>query len=199
MSLIQQALEKAKQPDKTPLALKAAAKANPGTLTPALPPKPEHEPRLSSIKFYETLQKKVEEDIKTVAPGSSPKARGEGVTHNAAMAWIGILLGTSLLIGWFLFPQFQKQPMPASSAKPVAPASERAVVKWDSIIGRQKATSQIRFLLTGITAYADANYALINNQVVGVGDRLRENAVVKSISSNVVILDMNGRDITLTL
>ncbi len=187
MSLIQQALEKAKQPDKTPLPLKAAAKVKPEMVTPTISSKPEHEPRVSSIKFYETLQKEVEKDIKMAVPIKAPiqesKPEKKNTLSKSMAVWIGFLVAGSLLVSWFLFPQFQKQSMPASSIKSIVTASRGGD----------------RFLLTGITAYATGNYALINNQVVAVGDRLPENTIVKSISSSAVILDRNGRDITLTL
>lgn len=187
MSLIQQALEKAKQPDKIPLVLKAAAKARPDVLTPAPSSKPEHEPRLSSIKFYETLQKKVEEDIKAAAPLKAPipesKSEKKNTLPKSAVLWIGILVAASLLISWFLFPQFQNQSQPVNSTQSIAAPLHRGE----------------RFLLTGITAYANGHYALINDEVVGVGDRLPENVIVKSISSNAVTLNRNGREIILTL
>lgn len=56
------------------------------------------------------------------------------------------------------------------------------------------------FKLTGIT-YSRSNepLALINNQVVGVGERLKEDAVVKEIQNRNVTLEFRGSTITLSL
>lgn len=54
--------------------------------------------------------------------------------------------------------------------------------------------------LTGITESGGVRYALINNQVVTVGDMLRkENAVVREIAPKSAIVECRGRKITLNL
>lgn len=56
-----------------------------------------------------------------------------------------------------------------------------------------------KFVLTGITASGKERLALINNQVVRVGDPIGENAFVKEIQERRVILEFRGREVKLTL
>ena len=59
--------------------------------------------------------------------------------------------------------------------------------------------SRPQFAFTCITDSPDGKLALINNQVVAIGDRLLEKAFVKEIQARSVVLDYNGKEITLTL
>ena len=61
------------------------------------------------------------------------------------------------------------------------------------------ATPEPKFLLTGITESGNEKLALINNQVVGVNNTLKENAIVKDIQEKSVLLYFRGREIKLTL
>ena len=56
-----------------------------------------------------------------------------------------------------------------------------------------------QFVLTGITDSGSGKLALINNQVVGIGDRLKEKAFVKSIGERSAVLDYSGKEIRLSL
>lgn len=56
-----------------------------------------------------------------------------------------------------------------------------------------------RFQLTGITTVEGEELALINNQVVGVGDLTREKALIKKIQNRSVLLEIRGREISLSL
>ena len=56
-----------------------------------------------------------------------------------------------------------------------------------------------KWSLSGITVSGDERFALINNEVVGVGDRLPGNAVVRQIGSRIVILESQGKKIKLSL
>lgn len=56
-----------------------------------------------------------------------------------------------------------------------------------------------KFTLTGITDSGTGKLALINDQVAGIGDRLKEQAFVKQIGENYAVLDYNGKEIQLTL
>lgn len=56
-----------------------------------------------------------------------------------------------------------------------------------------------KFLLTGVTESNGQKLALINNQVVATGDRLKEKAFVKTINDESVVLDYQGREIKLSL
>jgi len=55
------------------------------------------------------------------------------------------------------------------------------------------------FVLTGITTSEGKPLALINDQVVGVGDRVGDKALVKEIQERRVILEFQGREIKLAL
>lgn len=55
------------------------------------------------------------------------------------------------------------------------------------------------YRLTGITNIGDKTIAVINNRLVGVGDTLNNKAVVKAIGKSEVRLDIQGKEITLTL
>ena len=55
------------------------------------------------------------------------------------------------------------------------------------------------FVLTGVTSSGGEYMALINNQVVQIGDRLREDALVKTIGKEEVTLDFQGKEIKLSL
>ena len=72
----------------------------------------------------------------------------------------------------------------AASESSVLPVSDAAAVK---------------FVLTGITDSGDGKLAVINNQVVAVGDRLLEKAFVKEIQPRSVTLDYDRKEIKLTL
>lgn len=272
MSLLQDALEKAKQPEKKPLTLRAAAAAKLETEEKVQPkPEIEHEPRLDSIKFYETLDKKVEADLDEIRPvrAKAPAAKiaevpkveikkpemkkavarpveeeqeeeklpvyahqedmpkyqpvtQETVSWQTPVLIAFILLFSLLGIRYLVMhtpaqkketkivktaPAAQASKPAAQAAVPAAAPSFRiqppiptSVVKTQVTSSNTKSFSQVRFLLTGITSYQDGRaFALINNQAVAVGDRLRENATVTSISGDTVILDLDGQEIRLTL
>lgn len=55
------------------------------------------------------------------------------------------------------------------------------------------------FELTGITFSGNTRLALINNQVVGVGETLKEKATVLEIQGQKVVLDFQGKRIDLEL
>ena len=55
------------------------------------------------------------------------------------------------------------------------------------------------YRLTGITNLGNKAMAVINESVVGVGDRISGKAVVKEIGSGEVRLDVEGKEIKLTL
>lgn len=184
MSLIQDALEKALSPE--PEVPKAAA--------------PTHEePRLQSIKFYESTEtpetvaqparpkkkKIVAETLKNKIQNLSPQAR--------LIALIGGFLVLSLILGPIWISPAKKS-TPSSFALPTA----SVVAKTQTPI-TQKTIAQIKFTLTGITQADGIWLALINNQVVGEGDKMRENALVKSVTENTVTLEWQGKQIVLTL
>lgn len=279
MSLLQDALEKAKQPEKkSPLTLRAAAAAKLDAEEKVQPkPEIEHEPRLDSIKFYETLDKKVEEDLDEIRPtrakeikretvfvppapkieikkqevkkpeikkpvavprpiepdpdieklpvyANQPETTSQPIVTKEPISWqtpvlIFLILLASLMGVRYLVMhtpvEKQKQPrkteLPSLKIVPppvnysmqnfrIQPPMPTSVVKTQTASSNTKSFSQVRFLLTGITSYQDGRaFALINNQAVSIGDRLRENATVTSIQNDTVILDLDGQEIRLTL
>ena len=68
-----------------------------------------------------------------------------------------------------------------------------------SIPQAQVEHTQPKFILNGITESTQGKLALINNQVLSVGDRMKEKAVVKEIREKSAVLDYNGREIRLSL
>ena len=60
-------------------------------------------------------------------------------------------------------------------------------------------TALPNFELTGITLSGTAPLALINDQVAGVGEKLKEDATVLEIQDHKVILDFQGKKIELEL
>ncbi|MFA7001666.1 MAG: hypothetical protein WC352_05935, partial [Candidatus Omnitrophota bacterium] len=62
-------------------------------------------------------------------------------------------------------------------------------------------STQGSFVLTGMTVQGEERMAIINDRIVRIGDELREGAVVKDIRGrdNSVVLDVDGRQMTLTL
>jgi hypothetical protein len=186
MSLIQDALDKAheKEPEIEKLVIPVA-----------------EEPRMQNIQFYETSE------IKETAPASAfrPKKKKSSaagpafqmpsfqISPNIRLAIIiGSLVIVTLLIGRNFIP------MTTTSETAAAMPSQAVVVKTQTPI-TQKTTSQIKFTLTGITETEGVKLALINNQVVGEGDKLRENAVVKSISNENVVVEYQNKPVTLSL
>jgi len=55
------------------------------------------------------------------------------------------------------------------------------------------------YRLTGITNIGDKSIAVINNRLVGIGDKLNGKAVVTAIGEGEVRLDVQGREIKLAL
>ncbi|MBI4711531.1 MAG: hypothetical protein HY767_03600, partial [Candidatus Omnitrophica bacterium] len=55
------------------------------------------------------------------------------------------------------------------------------------------------YRLTGVTNISGRTMAVINDDIVSVGDSLSGNAVVKAIGAGEVLLDVQGKEIKLTL
>ena len=74
-------------------------------------------------------------------------------------------------------PQQQTQPLPA--------------------IVNTEAQAKPTFILNGIFSSGEESYALVNNQIVKLGDKI-SGAVIKKISPEEVLLDFEGSEIRLT-
>jgi hypothetical protein len=68
-----------------------------------------------------------------------------------------------------------------------------------STLASEKSLPKTHFVLSGITTVGESRLALINNQVVGVGDTLREKAVVEEILEREATLKYYSRKIKLSL
>ncbi len=181
MSLIQSALDKAheKEPE-APIATIPLAE----------------EPRMQNIQFYETAETK-----ETPVRAFRPKKKNSAVAFklpeiqisaNMRLALtIGALVLLTIIGGRFFIST------PEQTTQTQVAVSE-VIVKTETPV-TQRPTAQIRFTLTGITETDGMRLALINNQVVGEGDRMRENAVVKTISKDTVVLEYQNKPLKLSL
>ncbi len=170
MSLIQQALEKA------------------GKVSTALPAPEKIEP---AKMIRETLRAE-EKIIREMSPRLE-KAGSPALVFYAAAAWALLAaVGVAILV-WFFLTYGKK-----TETSPVMMAGvSSTLVQIPQASSR--AANTPKFVLTGVTESNGAKLALINNQVAGVGDRLREKAFVKSINEDSVVLDYDGREIRLNL
>ncbi len=195
MSLIQNALDKAGFEDPSPVPAEVSA---PVVSKAAEKSKQEEKkqdasyegPRLKNIQFYESIAPK------KMVPSLPSLPKIDFQSKRMLYIAIGVFLLFSLFAGRFLM-----RPLKNDVAVSTAPAFEKtqeAVVKTQTPF-TQKTISKIKFVLTGVTSTDHMLLALINNQVVGVGDRLRENAVVKSIAENSVEIEYQGKPIKLSI
>ena len=115
--------------------------------------------------------------------------------------FIFALIGSVFLVSlWALF-FFETFLHPSLSSKIPSRVQRETNQKGESFPALfPKILSQTpEFLLTGITSSGAERLALINGQVVGVGDRLKEKALVKDIREQSVTLDYSGKRIKLSL
>ena len=170
MSLIQEALDK-------------AAKARMPTETPA-PPK----------KLTPAITESLEIEEKIVKRYSRPKFERVSVKSVAAGTAGRIILAAAIagVIVLAIFLLWSKRP---KNAAPVMMAGISSIPQMP----QSPMMNAPKFVLSGITESGTQKLAVINNQVVGTGDRLREKAFVKEIRATSVILDLSGREIKLSL
>lgn len=120
-------------------------------------------------------------------------------------------LGALALFQMFMFGSIQKSsPVlspPAPKMETQAPAAVRPAVAAASRPASRPVMNPVRsfydskpmFKLSGITTSGGEPLALVNNQVVGIGDLLKENATVRDIQNGRVVLAYNGNDVILTM
>lgn len=174
MSLIQEALEK-------------AGKVQPAENFYEIPNRPEPKPfKPAALKVKETAVLSKAADIKQVKPARAIQISSQFLFR------AGIAAGLILL---FWAASFVLSRGGKSSGVMVAGVSSAA-----SHSSMLTAASPVpKFTLTGITDSGTGKLALINDQVAGIGDRLKEQAFVKQIGENYAVLDYNGKEIQLTL
>lgn len=172
MSLIQEALDKA-----------AKVRTMPASEAPA-PPKAVSPAVRESLDIEEKIVKRFSRpkfervSVKSVAAGKAGKII------------LAAALGGGLALALFLF--WSNRP---KNTAPVMMAGVSSIPQMPQA-ARENAA---KFVLSGITESGTEKLAVINNQVVGTGDRLKEKAFVKEIRETYVILDQGGREIRLSL
>lgn len=194
MSLLQDALQRARERTPATLISKAVEAGTKKPFSP-LPQMPESKARpLPKESQWHTppIITQIRRQMNTVAPPLP--ANRELPKQKILAACLIILMGVLSVL--FLL----RQGLPLS--KPTASAL-REVSKPMPALRMPSLVPEISFLpklsLTGITVSGDEKLALINNQVVGVGDFLREQARVKEIRERSVVLEFQGRELRLTL
>jgi hypothetical protein len=184
MSLIQEALEKV------------------GTPTPPPIREEKNQPSRNFQKTARTIRKARvflsksyrDKKIKEVhAAWNVPKSvEKKSLNWNKAVPYILILIAM-ILVSEFMSRRNDEHSTFIPTSRMIAP---KAVSKD---LTTSKAKDQTPFHLTGITYQDGAPLALINNQVVGVGDTLKENAQVVSITNRSATIQYKRKKISLSL
>ena len=196
MSLIQDAFDRASAPEPEPETDKILEEVRQAVA---------REPRLETIKFYETFTTPLENDLNQIKKFGQSKAEEKVKTiylspNQLILILMGVLLAGSLIASRFMFRSVNSTAASEVTSAPVhSERSSRPVVVTTRTPVTNRTVSQMKFTLTGVTASGETRLALINDQVVGVGDPLREKATVKSIEPNSVTLEYEGHPVILTL
>ncbi len=112
----------------------------------------------------------------------------------------GVLIASmALFLGAFLL--FSQSVMKQAPAGPVSGTQMKAAPakQFLPILPDLSGTTAKKFVLNGITSSGNKMLALINNQVVSVGDLLVEDAVVEDIQRRKAVILHNGQRIVLEL
>ena len=123
------------------------------------------------VKFY-SLTDKIRSAIQ---PGSRP--------HKAGFIAGGLIL---FFLGTVLYLQ--------GASPKISTRTEAAGTAHPS-----SAAARADFELTGITLMGASHLALINNQVVGVGEKLKEGATVLEVKDRAAAIDFHGKRIDLEI
>jgi hypothetical protein len=173
MSLIQQALDKTSRAQQT------------RTMTPVLTPKPwERDP----------MGARLEQELVQV---QSQYAKRRDIFRKVAL---GALL--ACVIAGLVYFGIRNNP---SDVKTLSVMPSSVPVSSVTVEARPMPQVPLRissgniYRLTGVTNIGDKAIAVINNRLVGVGDALDGQAVVKTIGNGEVRLDVQGQEIRLTL
>ena len=155
--------------------------------------KPVAKPRLHPSLKEESLQVKAAPPAEPIRPVSSFLAKAKLPVQAKKSVWILFAAAILLALWGGAVTYFMKQGV-------VTKQVETSVSRDSSILQNPFSNAGPKFSLTGITLSGSQRYALINNQVVGVGDFLKkENATVVQIQDKSVILTSQGREIRLSL
>ncbi len=184
MSLIQEALEKAGRIPSRPQA--------------ATSPSP------SPASIYEGSLELPKMTAECVSEEKDPVVRIVIPRHFEISKKIVLIAGALLfLAGFGIFQMMSQKVRPTVASLPSSlvqtPASSAKSFVQPPLAVITGTLSKPNFKLNGITSSNGQYTALINGQLVGVGDRLQENAVIKTIQEHAVILDFRGKEIELQL
>ncbi len=99
---------------------------------------------------------------------------------------------------------FPAQPPAAAPSPPITAPTQTSAPMPPPILQSRAGMKQEQawmpnFVLTGVTSAGDVPLALINNEIVRVGDRLPEGAIVREIQSHAAVLEFQGKEIKLKL
>lgn len=95
---------------------------------------------------------------------------------------------------YFYWTSLSRPPRSVPSKLPAV-----AAVRRPEIVARQFVPDGLSFHLTGVTDLGGRKVALIDEQIVGVGESLPGGATIKKIERQSVILEMRGKEILLEL
>lgn len=190
MSLLQEALQKARQQTPASLITKAV-ETKPGVIPVPQPSGKNTAPTMQPGTWYtppiiSQLRREVQ---------AAPPARRE--ISKTAVLGIGILVFVGTLAAFLVLKKGVNAIPAAHRSVNQAQAKHAPKFRIPSLV--PEISPQPKLTLTGITVSGDERLALINNQVVGVGDFIREKARVKEIRERSVILEFQGKEFRLTL
>lgn len=137
--------------------------------------------------IYDAL-KKVEKTADKDAPKPKDTSKAKPIIIFILVIILGFFAG-NMLISSLTRSKFKptvSPVLPMQIEKPVLPPAPAEPVR----------SSEPTLVLNGILFEQDKGYALINNQVLKVGDTIKE-AKVQEISMEKVVLEFEGRKITL--
>lgn len=126
------------------------------------------------------------------------------VQHRSESGRAGMIKGVLIAAGIFLISVvFIIYFVISAQAEHSSPKKDRGQALLSRVEARVPLLPDLvlrpEFTLTGITMSDGRPLALINDQVVAVGDRVEEKALVKEIQERRVILEFQGREIKLSL
>ncbi len=150
--------------------------------------------------------KKVEGTLgqRAVSSGAPPAAAGSLPVHRKAIAILLLVVAAGFLVGSLALSSgvlpmlvqkaFRMAPLPRSAA--MTPAQKQAQANSSPFARTRAPSAREPFVLNGIAATNEESYALINNEIVSVGDMVGDAMVVKIVPEEVV-LESKGELISL--
>ncbi len=188
MSLIQEALAKTQKHSPAPVK--------------TIPEQPKVGHRPSALEGLDQFDREVEKKIEEVQHSPAPLVR-----KSYWPTVIGLALGGLIVFGliyWFS-QRPAVEPAPAAvvdiqrSTFVAKPELAQASVKTQFVTLAESSEARGRFELSGIAWGGDQPYALINGQIMRVGDKVERKVFVQKIEKEYVDLDYRGELVRLEL